>query len=274
MRFAKYGMRELKIYGTASGALMLVVLVLSLKFIALKSLALLIALPFAAVFVLVVSFFRDPERVPPRGEHRVLAPADGTVYDIGEVDEDVYLGEKAVRVGIFLSIFDCHVNRAPCSGTVEKVVYRKGRFVSALRANECSRRNESNFVGIGNAAGRGVKVGVKQIAGQIARRIVCELKEGDEVERGQAFGMIKFGSRAELFIPASARFKVKVKLGAAVFAGRTVIGMFEDEKAGPDKEAGADEAAELVEEASAGEKAGPDAGPAPDAVAESAEDEG
>lgn len=222
MRFAKYGLRELMIYGGASGALTVLAFALSFHYLRFQR-ALLITFPFAVICALILWFFRDPKRIIPRGEGRILAPADGIVYDIGEVDEPEFLGERALRIGIFLSVFDCHVNRAPCSGTVEKIIYRRGRFLSALNANECSRLNESNFIGIADAAGKGLRIGVKQIAGRIARRIVCELKEGDRLRRGQPFGMIKFGSRTELFIPKSANFQLRVKVGAGVDAGSTVV---------------------------------------------------
>ncbi|MFH1731862.1 MAG: phosphatidylserine decarboxylase [Planctomycetota bacterium] len=227
MRFTKYGTRELAIYGTVAGVVMIAAIVLSFSYASRADVAALISLPFILTFIWVLSFFRDPKRVVPRGEHRLVAPADGMIFDIADVDEPDFIGEECTRIGIFLSIFDCHINRVPCSGTVETIRYKRGAFHSALKAKQCSRRNESNFIGISNAAGTGAKVAVKQIAGQIARRIVCDLEECAEVERGQQFGMIKFGSRTELFIPKSANFTLKVKLGAAVCAGRTVIGTLE-----------------------------------------------
>jgi phosphatidylserine decarboxylase len=236
MRFTKYGMRELGIYGTVAGVIMILAIVLSFSYVGGVSLPCLISLPFILTFIWVLSFFRDPKRPLPRGEHRMVAPADGVIFDIGDIDEPDFIGEECTRIGIFLSIFDCHINRIPCSGTVGTIRYKRGAFFSALKARQCSKRNESNFIGISNAAGTGAMIGVKQIAGQIARRIVCDLKEGAEVERGQQFGMIKFGSRTEIFIPKSANFNIKVKLGAAVRAGRTVIGTLEpfpdDEEAG------------------------------------------
>jgi len=235
MRFTKYGMRELVIYGAAAGVIMILAIVLSFSYVGGVSLPALISLPFILTFIWVLSFFRDPKRTVPRGEHRIVAPADGTIFDIAEVDEPDFIGEKCTRIGIFLSIFDCHINRVPCSGTVETIHYKRGAFHSALKAKQCSRHNESNFIGISNAAGTGAKVAVKQIAGQIARRIVCDLEEGAEVERGQQFGMIKFGSRTELFIPKSANFTLRVKLGAAVRAGQTVIGRLEPPPAEPDE---------------------------------------
>ena len=226
MLFTKYGRRELLLFGGVAAALMAVVLVLTLRTFQVP-VALLISLPFVALFGWVLSFFRNPRRVPPEGELRLVAPADGVVSDIGEVDEPLFLGEKALRIGIFLSVFNCHVNRAPCSGTVEKIVYRKGSFHSALKTEHCSEHNESNFIGLADAAGKDLRIGVRQIAGQIARRIVCELDEGSTIERGQPFGMIKFGSRTELFVPVSAAFTLGVKLGQPVRAGQTIMGTLE-----------------------------------------------
>lgn len=227
LRFAKYGMRELKIYGTIAGLIMLAAIYLAFQHMSRADLATLISIPFILLFIWVLSFFRDPKRIIPKGEHRMVSPADGVIYDIGDVDEPNFIGEECTRIGIFLSVFNCHINRIPCSGIVEEIRYKRGAFYSALNANKCSRLNESNFIGISNAAGTDACIGVKQIAGKIARRIVCDLKEGAEVKRGQQFGMIKFGSRTELFIPKSANFKLKVKLGASVRAGRTVIGTLE-----------------------------------------------
>ena len=226
-RFAKYGMQELTLGGTIAAVIMLAAIFLAFRYTSRVDLALLISMPFILLFIWVLSFFRDPKRIIPRGEHRMVAPADGVIYDIADIDEPDFIGEECTRIGIFLSIFDCHINRMPCSGIVESIRYKRGAFHSALKAKQCSRLNESNFVGISNAAGTDALIGVKQIAGQIARRIVCNVKEGAEVERGQQFGMIKFGSRTEIFVPKSANFTIKVKLGAHVKAGRTVIGTLE-----------------------------------------------
>jgi phosphatidylserine decarboxylase len=227
LRFAKYGMRELKIYGTIAGLIMVAAIGLAFHYMHRADLALLISIPFVLLFIWVLSFFRDPKRIIPRGEHRMVSPADGVVYDIGDVDEPNFIGEECTRIGIFLSVFNCHINRIPCSGIVEDIRYKRGAFYSALKAQKCSRLNESNFIGISHAAGTDARIGVKQIAGQIARRIVCDLREGAEVKRGEQFGMIKFGSRTEIFVPKSANFTIKVKLGAHVKAGRTVIGTLE-----------------------------------------------
>jgi phosphatidylserine decarboxylase len=252
MKFAKYGMRELAIYGGIAAGIMIAALILAFVFISNEAGAALAALPFIILFVLVASFFRDPKRIIPKGEHRIVSPADGTIYDIGDVDEDEFIGEPCTRIGIFLSVFDCHLNRIPCSGTVEKIVYKKGKFINALKANECSAQNESNMIGIGNAAGVGVKVAVKQIAGAIARRIVCDLEEGQEVTRGDQYGMIKFGSRTELFIPKSANFELKIKLGQGVKAGRSVIGNLEPVKDETPDEEPDDADTDVTEEAPSG----------------------
>lgn len=234
MKFAKYGLKELKLYGTISGLITIAALVLSQCLIHKLNMAMLIALPFAFVFVTVVWFFRDPERAIPRGDNRILSPADGVVFDTAHIDHDEFIGGPATRIGIFLSVFDVHVNRAPCSGTVESIVYKRGSFISAMKAAECSAKNESNFVGITNAGGTGMRIGMKQIAGQIARRIVCTLREGDELVRGERFGMIKFGSRAELFLPDSPAVKIKVKLGSHVKGGVTVLAVIEQDAVAED----------------------------------------
>ncbi|MFW6157822.1 MAG: phosphatidylserine decarboxylase [Planctomycetota bacterium] len=230
LHFTRYGMRELKLFGGLTAALLVGAMALALALTGSVTLVLFVFIVTALPFVWVLSFFRDPERRIPRGEHRLVAPADGVIYDIAEVDGPDFIGEECTRIGIFLSIFDCHVNRVPCSGRVDEITHKKGEFFSAwTKANLCSARNESNFIGLSNAAGTETKIGLKQIAGQIARRIVCDLREGDTVRRGQRFGMIKFGSRVELFIPRSANFEFKLELGAPVKAGRTVVGNLDAE---------------------------------------------
>ena len=169
------------------------------------------------------------------GEGLVLSPADGTVVDIEEVDGPEFLstseGGKALRVGIFLSIFDCHVNRAPIGGVVRRTEYRPGKFLAAFN-RRASTVNESNFVGIepdrelvaaGGGRGR-LKVAVKQISGVIARRIVSVAREGETLARGERFGMIKFGSRTELYLPAGSVAELSVKVGDKVRGGASVIG--------------------------------------------------
>ena len=165
------------------------------------------------------SFFRDPRRVPPGGDETVVSPADGTVIRVEETDGDDFVAERAIEIDIFLSILNAHVNRAPISGTVESIEHEEGRYLSALRA-EAGSENERNTVKI---RGESVRVTVRQIAGAIARRIVCVVRVGDRVERGATFGMIKFGSRTQIVLPASV-FEPSVKPGDKVKAGISVIG--------------------------------------------------
>ena len=166
---------------------------------------------FGAGLLFVLNFFRDPERTPEGGEggETLISPADGKVVEISEVTEAEHVGGAAVKVAIFMNVFDVHVNRAPCACRVEWVRRVAGGFVNAIRAR-AGLENERALVALRDWRGRPVLV--KLIAGLIARRIVC------------AVGMIKFGSRVEVFVPRAAEFAVRVRLGERVLAGRTVLG--------------------------------------------------
>jgi len=181
------------------------------------------AVPFVALAVFVLSFFRDPERKPPPGEEIAVSPADGTVTDIGEVDEPHFLGGKALRIGIFLSVFNVHVNRAPLAGKVRFVKHEPGLFLDA-RDPRCKDMNEWNLVGFEGVRG---PFAVRQVTGLVARRIVCPLREGDDMARGQRMGMIKFGSRTELLVPAGSKVKVETAVGRKVKGGETVLLRYE-----------------------------------------------
>lgn len=171
----------------------------------------------AAVFTLFSAwFFRDPERTVPAGPGLVVSPADGKVIEIVEED-NAYLGGRARRISVFLNVFNVHVNRMPCAGTVEYVRYHPGKFLAAWN-EKASLDNEQTHVGI-NCGGH--KIFVKQIAGLIARRIVCRAKEGAAYERGERFGMIKFGSRTDLFLPLEA--EIQVQVGDKVAGASTVV---------------------------------------------------
>ncbi|MCL2601440.1 MAG: phosphatidylserine decarboxylase [Treponema sp.] len=181
-----------------------------------------------AVLIWMFSFFRDPKRIVVQDETILYSPADGTITDIGEVD-GTELGTKALRIGMFLSVFNVHINRAPCSVRVENVTYKKGRFINAMSL-ESSRVNEANDVLMTRVAAPCDKLLVRQISGAIARHIVCEAKVGSEYRQGETFGMIKFGSRAELYLPAAdvsggthRAFEVAVKIGDPVRAGLTPL---------------------------------------------------
>jgi len=157
------------------------------------------------VAVWVVAFFRDPERPGPRGDALVIAPADGKVVSIAEVDEPAFFGERATRISIFMNVFDCHVNRYPTDGSVAYRHYHPGRFLNAAD-EKASLENEHSSVGLGTAHG---KVLVRQIAGLIARRIVTDHAVGTAVRQGERLGMIRFGSRVDLFLPRGTHILVR-----------------------------------------------------------------
>ena len=174
----------------------------------------------AFVFVFHFFFFRDPDRMPPEGDHLLVAPADGKVIKIDTVKENLYVNDEVYLVSIFMSVFNVHVNRIPLDGTVEMIEHRKGRFLAAW-AEEAIEHNEQTIIGLKTAYG---KILFRQIAGLIARRIICRLKEGQQVLRGSRFGLIKYGSRVDLYLPKSITLRVQV--GDKVTAGQSVIGEF------------------------------------------------
>ena len=178
---------------------------------------------FLLLFLFTVAFFRDPERTTPADPNIIVAAADGTVMDIVEMDENEAVKAKTRRVGIFLSIFDVHTNRAPIDGRVVYRQHRPGLFLDARRW-DCSEKNESMTWAFENPR---VKIVVRQITGAIARRIVAWANLGDELKKGERFGMIRFGSRTELYLPVSAIILVKV--GDHVAGGATPIARLPDE---------------------------------------------
>jgi len=174
-----------------------------------------------ALWVVLVNFFRDPERVPPEGEERLVSPADGRVADVETVREDEFLHAEALRIGIFMSVFNVHVNRAPLGGKVVYRAYRPGKFRNAMSA-EAQSENECAFVGLERPDG--TRLLVRQIAGLVARRIVTDCAVGDDLKRGQRFGMVKLGSRLEVYVPESVPFRPMVAVGDRVRAGASVLG--------------------------------------------------
>jgi phosphatidylserine decarboxylase len=168
--------------------------------------------------VWVVAFFRDPERSWSRGERLIVAPADGKVVSVIEVDEPAFLLGRALRVSIFMNVFDCHVNRYPTDGTVAYRHYNPGAFGHAA-AEKSSLSNEQASVGLTAARG---KVLIRQIAGLVARRIVTDHEVGTVVRQGERLGMIRFGSRVDLFLPLDTR--VLVHVGDTTRVGVTVVG--------------------------------------------------
>jgi phosphatidylserine decarboxylase len=184
---------------------------------------LLLVIP-VAVLVWLFAFFRDPERAIPAEQHVMVSPADGTVSDITELPRhDLLNGEPALRIGIFLSVFNVHVNRSPCDGKVIKVEYKKGKFINAMSHAKASDENESNTVVLAEPQTNKPVAVVKQIVGLIARRIIFDAKEGELLTRGQRIGMIKFGSRTELYVPMSLKPQAKVQVGQTVRGGSDVI---------------------------------------------------
>lgn len=182
---------------------------------------LLVPWPLAALWlpipIWVVAFFRDPVRDGPRGDRLVIAPADGLVVSIVNVDEPVYLRGRATRISIFMNVFNVHVNRYPATGTIGYRHYNKGRFGHA-GTEKASLENEQSTVGMETARG---KLLLRQIAGLVARRIVTDHQTGTRVEQGERMGLIRFGSRVDVFVPAD--LKVLVHVGEKTLAGQTVV---------------------------------------------------
>lgn len=209
---AKYGFRELVIFGLPC-----------LAGVAASLIYFPWVVPIPIFFLsFLLNFFRDPERRTPQGAELIIAPADGTVSHIVPVFEENYVKCDALKISIFMSVLNVHVNRAPVYGRVEFLQHTRGKFLDA-RDDECFRSNENHVMGLSMIEG-GVKIAVKQIAGKIAKRIVCACTVGDVLGQGQRFGMIKFGSRVEVFVPRTIPFEVMVKVGDKVTAGKTILG--------------------------------------------------
>lgn len=175
----------------------------------------------AILAVYCLYFFRDPERFIPEGDNLVVSPADGLVQKVvedAEVPEALELGNKEyTRVSIFLNIFDVHINRVPIAGEITAAEYIKGKFLNA-ELDKASEENERQLLTVENSKG---KIGFVQIAGLVARRIVCDISDGDTVETGQRFGLIRFGSRVDVYIPSSAN--IRVREGMRSIGGETVL---------------------------------------------------
>lgn len=171
------------------------------------------------LIVFILFFFRNPKRNIPKGENCIISPADGVVMEIDEVFEDRFIKGPAIRISIFLSIFNVHFNRSPLQGNVRYRYYRPGKFIPAFKSH-ASEINEKNFIGIESG---GFKVMVCQITGFIARRIRCWVNEGKKLAGGELIGIIKFGSGTEIFIPPGSH--LFVQKGDKVKAGETTLGM-------------------------------------------------
>lgn len=166
-------------------------------------------------------FFRNPARSIPQDIHAVVSPADGTIVELAEVEAEGFPGGKAFRVGIFLSVFNVHINRAPVSGQVTRLRYYPGHFLNAMKTIS-ARVNEQLWIDLIQDV-TSMPMRVTQISGALARRIVCDLKPGQPLTKGEVFGMIKLGSRTELYLPREAGFEVAVKVGDKVCGGSTIL---------------------------------------------------
>ncbi len=180
-----------------------------------------LAWPALFITTFIVAFFRDPERMTDASDEKLISPADGKIIIIEEVFDDIYFQEQVLKISIFMNVFNVHVNRIPIDGIVEKIVYKPGQFYSA-DSNKGALLNER--CGVILRAKSGERMAFVQVAGLIARRIVNWLEPGDTVQRGKRFGLIRFGSRVDLYVPATST--VHVKLGQKVRAGQTAIASF------------------------------------------------
>ncbi len=229
----RYGLPQVLIYP----AMLVVLIIVSALFAALPAEGSLLARisPLLWIFVIILfillawilSFFRDPNRKIPPQPCLLLSPADGLVSDITELSaEKSPLKVPTLRIGIFLSIFNVHINRTPAKVRIDRVIYQHGKFKNALDP-ESARQNESNYIYMTRIDEPKDHLLVRQISGAIARRIVCEAKPGNIYSGGQRFGMIKFGSRTELYLPTSDKVKCCVKKGDKVKAGLTICVRYE-----------------------------------------------
>jgi phosphatidylserine decarboxylase len=217
MPFARWGWRELNLYGWPLLAATVAIAFLGWPW------GLLAVVPGCLLFLLLY-FFRDPRRTIPADPRAIVSPADGTVVEVTTIDNYDFLGGPAVRVGIFLSIFNVHINRAPLAGRVVDMHYEPGQFLNAMRP-ESAELNEFMWIGFEQLEPPGHRFAVRQISGMLARRIVCLIEPGQTLARGEKFGMIKLGSRTELILPANV-VEVRVRPGDRVHAGSDVVAVW------------------------------------------------
>jgi len=216
----KYGTPQVVIFPVITIGLMLILSLINLPY----SIMLVGEILLAIVLIWILAFFRDPPRQIPQDDSLLLSPADGKITDIETVENGLIEG-KSLRIGIFLSIFNVHINRSPCDATVADISYKKGLYKNAMNPVS-SKVNESNTVVLSRSTAAADKIIVRQISGAIARRIVCKAKAGQNLQKGEKFGMIKFGSRTELYVPVSENLSCLVKIGDKVKAGLTPLAKY------------------------------------------------
>lgn len=221
----KYGLPQAIVYPAIVLVAMVAFLLGTMAFLSLWAIILIEAI-LAVILIWILMFFRDPHRCCPSDGNLLLAPADGHITEIETVEENDFIGGPALRIGIFLSIFDTHINRAPCNVRIGKITYKKGKCINAMNPLS-GRLNESNDLGMVRTDSPEDKLIVRQISGAIARRIVCAAAEGQELAGGERFGMIKFGSRTELYLPVRENAKCLVQIGDKVKAGLTPLVKYE-----------------------------------------------
>jgi len=224
MTLTKFGIREWGLSGLVALVLITVFIVLAIFYAPITGFSL--ALFVFIVWLAIAAFFRNPCRKIPADVQLMMSPADGVVKDIGIVSDhgiEPFAGQDALRIGIFLSVLNVHLNRATSDLELTYKHYRKGRYLDA-RHPDCHKENEAMTIG-GTAKIKDFEfpMAIRQVSGAIARRIVCPVEIGDKIERGAIYGMIKFGSRTELYIPVSDDFDVQVKIGDKVSAGITTM---------------------------------------------------
>ncbi len=225
--FTKYGLPEVVIYPLAV-VIMMIIAFLMRRLVRPDWSYLVVEAILLIVLIWCLSFFRDPNRPIVKDPSLLLSPADGTVSDVEILKTSEHFNQPVVRIGIFLSIFNVHINRIPCNAKIEKITYRPGKFKNALNPKS-SRVNESNDIFMNRMNQPTDKMLVRQISGAIAKRIVCDAAPGDEFDGGKIFGMIKFGSRTELWIPERENLKTLVRKGDKVKAGLTILAKYENE---------------------------------------------
>lgn len=214
LRLARWGLKDLNLFGWP------LVILIAILLLAGSPWCRAAIVPFV-LLIWLISFFRDPSRQIPDEPLVIVAPADGQVVDVTPLDHYDFIGGPAVRIDIFLSIFNVHINRAPITGRVVEMHYHPGEFLNAMRP-ESAERNEFMWIGFEQPEPPSRRFAVRQISGMLARRIVCELEAGQTVTRGEKFGMIKLGSRTELILPAN-DVEVIANVGDTIRAGSDIV---------------------------------------------------